>query len=259
LTAPYDLSVLADLVPVVWENIEAVVFDIGGVFAIRHPDPVRNGMARAGFNLAIDDGSTYHDAHFHAVRALTEQLALGPVDEGSREFWINYERAYLRHLGIPAADVDRAAEAMFSEVFAKEPKPIWRYLLTDNITAFHRLGASGMPIAVVSNNDGTAAAQLHDFAIAQVGSGPWTSVAAIVDSGEIGIAKPDPAIFQPALEALGTDPALTLYVGDTVHADVLGATRAGMPVVQLDPLGLHVEFLHERATSVAEIVERLGR
>jgi putative hydrolase of the HAD superfamily len=251
--------VIADLIPVEWKRIEAVVFDIGGVFAIRHPDPVRNGMARGGFDLPVDDGSIYHDAHFHAIRALSCQLAVGPVDEGSREFWINYERAYLRHIGIADADVDRATEVMFTEVFAKEPKPIWRYLLADNIAAFHRLGASGMPIAVVSNNDGTAAAQLADFAIAQIGSGPWTSVAAIVDSGELGIAKPDPAIFRPALDALGTDPALTLYVGDTVHADVLGATRAGMPVVQLDPLGLHAEFLHERAVGVAEIVARLGR
>lgn len=253
------LHELDNLTPIDWTRIEAVVFDIGGVFAVRHPEPVRNGLARAGFDLPPDDGRLYHDAHYRAVRALSDQLANGTLDEADRSFWVQYERAYLHHLGVESEHVPAATEAMFVEVFAKEPKPVWRLLLDDNIAAFQRLAASGMPVAVVSNNDGTAAWQLDRFQIAQVGEGPWTPVAAIVDSGEVGIAKPEPGIFAPALQALGTDPARTLYVGDTVHADVIGATRAGMPVVQLDPLDLHGELPHQRTPGVAEIVSLLGR
>jgi putative hydrolase of the HAD superfamily len=113
-------------------------------------------------------------------------------------------------------------------------------------------------LAVVTNNDGTAEQQLLDFGVAQIGPGPFADVVVIVDSTVVGFSKPDPRIFGPALAALGTDPARTLYVGDTVHADVLGATRAGMPVVQLDPLGLHVDWDHERAADLDEVLARLG-
>ena len=253
------LPELSSLVPLSWENIEAVVFDIGGVFAIRHADPVRHGLRRAGIEMPADDGSNYHDAHYRAVRALTDATHAGTTDEYARDFWLNYERGYLGSLGVDAGLIDVAVEAMHTEVHLKEAKPIWRYMLHDNIEAFQRLAKSGMPVAIVTNNDGTAAQQMVDFGICQVGEGPLTNVAAIADSGTLNIAKPDPRIFKPALEALGTKPAYTLYVGDTLHADVVGATRAGMPVVQLDPLDLHAHLPHTRLPGVAEVVASLGR
>ncbi len=249
----------SSLVPVRWSEIEAVVFDIGGVFLVRHPDPVRNGMARAGFALPEHTGTIYHDAHYHSVRALTDVMGDGNINEYARDFWISFEHAYLRHLGVPDEHLEKAVEGMFTEVFQKEAHPIWRLLLEENIAAFKALGDSGMPVAIVTNNDGTAEAQMQQFGICQVGPGPFTNVAAIADSGVLKIAKPEPEIFTPALDALGTNPNRTLYVGDTVHADVVGATRAGMPVVQLDPLNLHAHLPHTRASGVAEVVALLGR
>ena len=235
--------------------IDAVVFDIGGVFAIRHHEPVRNGMRRAGFDLP-DDPAVFQEAHHRAVRAMSSRLAHGPVRETDREFWLHFEHGYLSHLGIAEADLDRAVQAMFTEV-SKEPKPLWRGLLPANIEGFRRIAAAGFPVAIVSNNDGTAAQQLVEFGVCQAGDGPFTSVAVVVDSGVVGIAKPDPAIFKPALDALGTDPARTLYVGDTVHADVLGAKAAGMPVVQLDPYELHADFDHARLDGVSTLADLL--
>ena len=249
----------SSLVPVRWSEVDAVVFDIGGVFLIRHPDPVRSGMTRAGFDLPEHAGTTYHDAHYHSVRALTDVMGDGNISEYAPDFWVSFERAYLTHLGVPQEQLEAAVEAMFREVFQKEPHLIWRLFLDDNIAAFKKLGASGMPVAIVTNNDGTAEAQMQRFGICQVGDGPLTNVAAIADSGTLKIAKPEPGIFTPALEALGTDPNRTLYIGDTVHADVVGATRAAMPVVQLDPLHLHAHLPHTRASSVAEVVALLGR
>lgn len=246
------------LVPVVWNEIDAVVFDIGGVFLIRHPEPIQNGMARGGFEMPPEAGSNYHDAHYRGVRSLTDEVLKGPLAlENNREFWIHFEYAYLSHLGVRSEQLDAAVQVMFAEVFAKEQKPIWRKKLDHNIDAFQRLGASGMPVAIVTNNDGTAAAQMIDFGVCQVGPGPFTNVAAIVDSGIVGIQKPEPAIFYPALEALGTDASRTLYVGDTFNADVVGASRAGMPVVQLDPLRLHADLAHHCEPDVAAIVARL--
>ena len=46
-------------------------------------------------------------------------------------------------------------------------------------------------------------------------------------SGEVGVKKPDPAIFALALQQTGISPADAVYVGDT-EADVAGAIAAGI-------------------------------
>jgi putative hydrolase of the HAD superfamily len=238
-------------------RIDAVVFDIGGVFSIRHHDPVRIGMGRAGFQLPADP-ETYRRAHHDAVRALSDLLAgTATVRDYDRRIWTQWERGYLRSLGVPEDRLDEAVEVIMTLLSGRDVKDIWRQLLTENVNGFHRIVASGMPVAVVSNNDGTAEEQLRHFGICQVGAGPLPSVTIVVDSAVVGVAKPDPAIFQPALDALGTAPARTLYVGDTVHADVRGAVAAGMPVVQLDPYDLHADFDHLRLKDVSELADLL--
>ncbi|HEY6865985.1 MAG TPA: HAD-IA family hydrolase, partial [Candidatus Eisenbacteria bacterium] len=59
----------------------------------------------------------------------------------------------------------------------------------------------------------------------------------VVDSHEVGIEKPDPAIFRLALDRLGVAAARALFVGDIRSVDEAGARGAGMPFVLLDPLG----------------------
>lgn len=58
--------------------------------------------------------------------------------------------------------------------------------------------------------------------------------AAIVASSEIGVAKPDPAIFHAACDRLGLDRTAVAYVGDRLETDALGAAHAGLLGVWLD-------------------------
>ena len=60
--------------------------------------------------------------------------------------------------------------------------------------------------------------------------------AGIVISGDVGVAKPDPAAFATALEALGVVPEGVWHVGDNPEADVAGA-RAGLTSVWLNRTG----------------------
>jgi putative hydrolase of the HAD superfamily len=50
----------------------------------------------------------------------------------------------------------------------------------------------------------------------------------IVASGEVGVAKPDPAIFVLACERLGVEPAEAAHVGDRLDLDAHGAAAAGL-------------------------------
>lgn len=55
----------------------------------------------------------------------------------------------------------------------------------------------------------------------------------IVFSSRIGIQKPDPAIFQAALDALDVQATETVMIGDNPDSDVNGAASAGMATVLL--------------------------
>jgi putative hydrolase of the HAD superfamily len=81
------------------------------------------------------------------------------------------------------------------------------------------LAAAGVRVAVLSNSEGRLAELLDDIGIAR-------AFAAIIDSGRVGIEKPDPRIFAHALAVLGGDgPAV--HIGDSWAADVQGALDAG--------------------------------
>jgi HAD superfamily hydrolase (TIGR01549 family) len=59
----------------------------------------------------------------------------------------------------------------------------------------------------------------------------------IVISEEAGYQKPDRRIFETALKLAGTDPAESLYVGDSWNVDILPASACGMKAVWLNRYG----------------------
>ena len=56
-------------------------------------------------------------------------------------------------------------------------------------------------------------------------------VDAIVLSSEVGKRKPAPELYRAAIDAIGTSPARTLFVGDRVREDFEGPCAAGMQAV----------------------------
>jgi putative hydrolase of the HAD superfamily len=69
------------------------------------------------------------------------------------------------------------------------------------------------------------------------------SADAIVLSSEVGVRKPDPRIFQIALDRLHAAPASTVVVGNSIADDIQGARRAGLRAVYLDEGATGVEPL----------------
>ena len=235
-------------------DIDAVVFDMGGVFVVPCPDQIAPVFDAAG---VVHDYGEHNagDAHYLGIRALSDLLGTTTFDETNISVWDAYDRAAFAAVGVPADHLDAAIAARHEQRTVHQH--VWEHRLAHNIDAFARI-ATVRSVAIVTNNNGTAIDQCRRHGICQIGDGPLTSVPAIVDSEILKISKPDPRIFTPALEALDTEPGRTLYVGDTVHADVHGATAAGMPVVQLDPLELHGDFDHWRLPDVVALAEHLG-
>ncbi len=225
-------------------DLDAVVFDIGGVFTYPSPVAIQQWWDAAERGPLPSD-ELFRRAHHRGARAVTDGWTDFP-DERLAPVWNLYDTAYLEALGL-GPDTPPGLV-----------RPSWDWPHEPNIAAFHRIAQLGLGLAVVSNNDGTAAQQMIDRGVTQVGDGPLPSVAAIIDSGQIGVAKPDPAIFDPALDALGVEPARVLYVGDTVHADVVGANNASLRVVQLDPFDDHGDFDHWRLADLGALADLLA-
>jgi putative hydrolase of the HAD superfamily len=86
----------------------------------------------------------------------------------------------------------------------------------------------------------------------------------VVFSSEVGRRKPDPLIFETALQRLGVEPERTLFVGDRRYEDVRGAAEVGMRTVlalwfRADDDERGVEPDHEAFTQmdVLNVVRRL--
>jgi putative hydrolase of the HAD superfamily len=66
-----------------------------------------------------------------------------------------------------------------------------------------------------------------------------------VAAHQLGVAKPDSAIFLEACRLLGVAPEDAVYVGDDVLLDVQGAQRAGLRAVWMNRTGSSLHLEHE--------------
>ncbi|HWU45146.1 MAG TPA: HAD family hydrolase [Humibacter sp.] len=73
----------------------------------------------------------------------------------------------------------------------------------------------------------------------------------IVASGTVGVAKPDARIFQSACALFDVDSSQTVYVGDRLTTDALGAARAGLTGVWLDRVEATAEHADASAMAAA--------
>jgi FMN phosphatase YigB (HAD superfamily) len=94
--------------------------------------------------------------------------------------------------------------------------------------------------------------------IAQIGPGDHVEMRCIVDSHLVGVAKPDPAIFDHALTHFAEfERSRIAYVGDSVTMDVATSSAAGLHPILLDPYDDHDGADFERIRSVADLVPDL--
>lgn len=230
-------------------EVAGVVLDVGGVLLGPDRDLLARRLAAAGIAVRTP---VPPDLHHHAVAAFER----GRGVEVPRDIDAGYRWGLVTALGVVDADRERAAAAL-EEVFEAPAREVWREVLPGAREGLASLAARGLALAVVSNADGTVAAQLREHRLAQVGPGPGTELVALVDSHHLGVRKPDPAVFAPALAALGLPAGRCRYVGDTLTYDVAGALAAGLVPVHLDPVGWcpgdhrHVRWLDDLAASLA--------
>ena len=215
---------------------EVVLFDAGGTLVLIDPDRFNAFIAR--WDLPEVSGDRLIRAHFQAMSDYASRLRAG--EPLQFRWWV--ER-YFELIGI-------ALTVEMVRAFGGG-RGMWNHPIPGARETVEAVRAKALRVGVVSNSDGSVAEAL-DIA----GFGGLFEV--VIDSTNVGISKPDPAIFKAALDALGVPADQTWYVGDSHHHDIDGAHAAGLAAaVLIDPLGLAPEG-QLSVRSITELSELLA-
>ena len=210
--------------------------------------PSRDRLVEAlGELIGTASDSDCDRAHFEGIHAIDVANVPGDGD------WRIYLNSYLSSMGIPADRIESAIDWLVP--LWQGPSPgLWRRTLNGSIAGLQILSDAELKLGVVSNSDGHVEAELVRSKICQVGVGHGVPVQVIIDSAVVGVAKPDPAIFDFALPPLGLDRSNVLYVGDSVKYDVRSAEAASMTPLHFDPFDLCEDRGHLHIAQVADVL-----
>ena len=106
------------------------------------------------------------------------------------------------------------------------------YCLFDDVLEFlASVTGAHVPIALITNG----ASDTQRDKLRALGIENWFD--SVLISGEVGLAKPDSAIFELALGRLAVEKEAVWHVGDSLMTDVTGANAAGLTSVWLNRTG----------------------
>lgn len=208
----------------------AVLWDFGGVFV---PSPFRH-MASFGPELGLDG---------HRV----VELVFGAYDEDTDHPWHRLERGEATFAETNDALIAGAA----AEGVALDPLALLlrmgetgRLVRDEVVAVAQRIHATGLRTAIVTNN----AAEFREGWKALVDVDSIAEL--VIDSSEVGVRKPDPAIFRLALERLGgVAPEQAVFLDDAP-----GNVRAA------EALGIHAILVEDDpGPALDELDEALAR
>lgn len=114
--------------------------------------------------------------------------------------------------------------------------------------------AAGWRVAIVSNCTVESGSVIHRTRVAALAD-------AVVLSCDVGMAKPDPAIYRLACARAGiTEPRGSVFVGDGADDELRGASDLSMRVIQTTQYASHpVPWSGETIATLADLPKLIGR
>ena len=225
--------------------LRTVFLDAGGVLLFPNWTKVSEALARHG--VAVPS-STLARAEPLAKKQIDDQTTIAATTDAKRG-WM-YFNLVLTAAGVALSDATDAALADLHEYHRE--RNLWESVPDCVIPALDALRRHGLRMTVVSNANGTLCAHMDRLGLSQY-------VHRILDSCDLGVEKPDPRLFEIALEKSAATAETTIHVGDLYQVDVVGARAAGIRGVLLDEGGLYEGVDCPRVRSLAELVDRIEK
>lgn len=215
------------------DEVQVVFFDLDGTLIFHEPDSM-DVIAR----FCADIGQPLDREQERLGRRVRHEYFVDPVirDQvaalSSDEFWHHFNRHLLEAMEIQG-DVDALADTVTARFGDIE----LRYHVPDAARrTLDELRSRGYPLGLLTNRGNvTRFQELLDMMDLR------RHFDVALASGDVGEPKPHPAIFVAALERTGATAGRCIYVGDNYWADVVGAERAGLRPILIDPLRLFPE------------------
>ncbi len=218
-------------------DIQAVVFDLDGTLLDR----------RRSFEQFVRG---QWERFFHALGAVDRGQYVQTVIQLDRDGYAPRDGLFsgaMAQFGLPSD----LAETLLSDYRAGFPSAC--VLFPDANHTLAVLRASGFKLGLITNGSvPMQSRKVECLALA-------TAFDTIVISAAEGISKPDPRIFQRALERLHADAARTIFVGDHPEVDVAGARAAGMYAIwRRDPTVSRVVEADAIIEEIGDLLALLG-
>jgi len=230
-------------------GIKAIFFDLDGTLrhSVPSADEIMNEYLRAqDINIDQHDhllGMRWEYSYWADSPDLREDIIAHSMD--TDKFWVEYTKRRLLALKLSMEQSTELAPKVslhMAEMYKPEsivPEDVQRVL--------PKLKEVGYMMAVISNRDkpfqetldSHGLSEFFDFSLA---------------GGEVDIYKPHPGIFEHGLRRANVRARETVYVGDNYFADVIGARRAGLQPVLVDPNGIFADADCTKIKSFDELI-----
>ncbi len=230
-------------------DYKAIFFDVGNTLLMPYPsvaDICAEVLSWRGHEVdtaKLTQAVAFADETYEQRYWEDDSFWMKEVD--TAKFWIELYSLMLSEIGLEDEVNDVATEIYheFGDGERWQPYP-------DVVPTLERLAGLGYQIGLVSN----WGARLSSISIE---TGLSRFVDFVVSSANVGYLKPQPEIFELALERADTEPGETLHVGDHYYADILGARSVGITPVLLDRHRLAPQADCLVINSLTEIVDYL--
>jgi len=166
--------------------------------------------------------------------------------ESDREFWVNLYKYVLHKLDLHKEWSAEEIHACCHELYDIYTAPAYYELFDDVLPCLKRVKTMGFRMGIVSNFAPTLKAILESKGILHY-------FEPVLVSTEVGLEKPDPAIFQLALDRAGLAPDQILYIGDHETNDIWAPNQVGIDAIRI------LRYPYHTGAGISSLMELFDR
>lgn len=213
-----------DISTVPFGLIKTVTIDMGNTIVSLNYELLKDYIGIIGI---ISTSKQIKRAEIVARLKVASMVQKGESSE-SALFFTKYYEEILSGIGVIEGVQELAIK--LNRLLKNEVKTedLWSNLLDRSEEALINFQKIGLKIIVISNSDGTVKKQLIRQGLEKYFDG-------IIDSYIVGVEKPNPAIFYLAAAKYNFNTKEALHIGDNYYTDIIGAQKAMMYSILLDP------------------------